>query len=519
MRKTAFLLIALLLQLCAYAQPVNQNVSGGFFFEGEPYLAINPANPQHLVVAWIGVVVGQPSGIKCRRSLDGGQTWGATSVLPHHRPTYKSADPSLVFDSNGDVLACYVDYRQNPDSGGAFVVRSSDGGNTWGSMSQVIDGYDDGQKLPVDRPWLSIDRSGGAFDGYLYVTTKPAPWVLPPNRPYFMRSTDGGTTWSSWQYLDATGALVGNFIAGPMAVHAVAANGALHLIYPSYVLSQNLLPGYLHAQSADGGASFSYNEAWFASVSPNDSLVKAGYTLLADPSDPQHLVLLVSQNLLGDQDIYLVQTTDGGQVWSAPYRVNDDPTTNQVTQDLVWGGFDDDGDLVVTWRDRRNAAGTGYQVDSEIWASVWWKDSLSFSPNFRIADTLAAWNAILSQSGNDFMCSQMANDTLYATWGDTRNGRLNIYFVKYDLRGMVPTGVHELASEPAPSFRVFPNPVHDFLQVEGDDIMEMELWNAEGRLIARRQSGPIDVRGMSTGHYFLKLETTAGEFNVRILKE
>ncbi|HEX2901056.1 MAG TPA: sialidase family protein, partial [Bacteroidia bacterium] len=387
MKKSLIAIVALCWAVVAFAQPANQNVSGGLIFEGEPFMAINPSNPQHIVVAWIGYVFQQPSGIKSRASFDGGQTWSTTAILPHYRSTYKSADPSLVFDVNGDVLACFVDYRQSPDSGGTFVVRSTDGGLSWGAMSEVIDAYEDGQKLPVDRPWLTIDRSGGAFDGNLYVTTKPAPWVPAPNRPYFMRSTDGGSTWSNWQYIDAAGYLVGNLIAAPMAVSAVTGNGTLHILYPSYVFSQNPLPGYILATSADGGSTFSYQEAWFSLINGNDSLIKGGYQLLSDPSDPDHIALLTPQNLLGDQDVYYVESTDGGANWAAPVRVNDDAPNSGVTQDLVWGGFDQDGDLVLTWRDRRNAGGAGYSVDSEIWGSVWWKDSASFSPNFQISDT------------------------------------------------------------------------------------------------------------------------------------
>lgn len=516
---TSLLTLAFLSGL-ACAQPVNQNISGGLVFEGEPYMAVDPVDPQHIVVAWIGYVFQQPSGIKTRSSFDGGQTWSTAVVLPHWRSTYKSADPSMVFDTNGDVVACYVDYRQNPDSGGTFVVRSTDGGLTWGSMSEVIDGYADGNKLPVDRPWLSIDRSSGPHSGNLYVTTKPAPWVPAPNRAYFMRSTDAGATWSSWRYIDTTGYLIGNFIAAPMSMSTVTSSGTLHIMYPSYVLSQNLFPGFILASSSDAGASFSYHNAWFEQINGNDSLIKGGYQLLSDPSDPDHLVFICPVNTLGDQDVYLVQSHDGGITWTPKVRVNDDPPSTGVTQDLVWGGFDTDGDLVVTWRDRRGASGTGYySVDSEIWGSILWKDSTAFSPNFRISDTLAAWNLILTQAGNDFMCNALSQDTLLATWGDTRNGRLNIYFTKFDLRSLIGTGIHQLGSEELPELRVYPNPVTDLLAVEGEGIIEMELYDLSGRKLMEAEQGPLHVSALPAGNYILEVRTEAGEFSTRIQKQ
>ena len=32
----------------------NQLVSQGVLYDGEPYITVNPSNPQHMVVAWLG---------------------------------------------------------------------------------------------------------------------------------------------------------------------------------------------------------------------------------------------------------------------------------------------------------------------------------------------------------------------------------------------------------------------------------------------------------------------------------
>ena len=34
----------------------DQNISNGTIFDGEPYIAINPTNSQHLVIAWMSFV-------------------------------------------------------------------------------------------------------------------------------------------------------------------------------------------------------------------------------------------------------------------------------------------------------------------------------------------------------------------------------------------------------------------------------------------------------------------------------
>jgi len=174
------LLLAALFRLSAQ----NQNISNGQFFDGEPYLAIDPTNPKHIVVAWMGYTFGNPLGIKTRVSFNGGATWSAPKTLPHFSPSFHSADPSLAFGTDGTLYACYIDYRENPDSGGVYVIRSSDGGLNWTNAVKAIDAYADGSKYPLDRPWLTVNP----VNGHLYITTKPAPWVAPTDRTSSARS-------------------------------------------------------------------------------------------------------------------------------------------------------------------------------------------------------------------------------------------------------------------------------------------------------------------------------------------
>lgn len=218
----------------------NEDISGGNLFEGEPYLALDPANPQHMVVAWMGYVPIQPLHIKTKVTFDGGQNWSNAVAIPHVSSTYKSADPSLAFDHNGNVFLSYVDYRQAPDSGAVYVVKSTDGGLSWSSPIMVLDGFADGSKEPIDRPWLVIGKAPASSVDTMYITTKPAPWILPPNRPYFMKSHDDGQTWSPWKYIDSTGWQVGNLIQAPMAAPVVDANGRFHCVYPAYYAPENL---------------------------------------------------------------------------------------------------------------------------------------------------------------------------------------------------------------------------------------------------------------------------------------
>src|ERR1035438_7751377 len=142
------------------SQPNNVNVSQDATFDGEPTLAVNPTNPNNIVVAWMGVTINPVRvSIKTKSSFDGGLTWGNYFVQPHFSPNFGSADVSMAFKNDGKVYMSYIDYRKSPDSGGIFVTHSGDGGITWSSPVEAYNGLtDDPGKLPLDRPWIAVDN-------------------------------------------------------------------------------------------------------------------------------------------------------------------------------------------------------------------------------------------------------------------------------------------------------------------------------------------------------------------------
>ncbi|MEI7661100.1 MAG: T9SS type A sorting domain-containing protein [Bacteroidota bacterium] len=516
-RWLCFLSIALISAGLCQAQ--NTNISKGVVFDGEPFMTVNPENPAHLVLAWMGYSFGSPLGIKTIVSFNGGRSWSNPVFLPHLAASYHSADPSLVFDNTGSLFACYVDYRETPDSGGICLVKSADGGLTWKYLSKALDMYADGSKMPVDRPWLTISP----VNNHMYITSKPAPWIAPPNRPYFIRSDDQGATWKPWRYIDGTGFLVGNVIKAPMAASAVSSDGTFHCIYPSWVAAQNLLPGYLHAKSSDDGNNFTYNGAGYFSTGIDDTLAKAGGSLAADPANMHHLAFVFLGSGYGDLDVFFIESFNDGATWSSPYRVNNDPAANGKMQDMAWSAFNTRGDFVVAWRDRRNSAGSGYMHASEMWGAMRWKDSTGFSANFRISDTLSGYQDVLGLNGNDFMTLSVVKDTLHAAWGDTRNGILNIWYSRINLRTLKPAGIENIVHEKIPEITIFPNPGNSIFRFTGNRVVEVVVYDLQGKQLFSVESEDsvdhVDLSAMPPGIYVLSLKTPYGNMVARIVRE
>jgi beta-xylosidase len=116
------MLLSTISMVSATAQ--NILVSSGNIFEGEPYLAVNPQNEQHLVAAWMGFQFNQKIVIKSVVSLDGGSTWSAPVWQAHQQTGNSSADVSLGFDLNGNLYMAYIDYDNVNFANGAVICRN-----------------------------------------------------------------------------------------------------------------------------------------------------------------------------------------------------------------------------------------------------------------------------------------------------------------------------------------------------------------------------------------------------------
>ncbi len=137
---------------------------------------INPNNPAEIYVAC------DMSGLY--HSLDTGNSWNILSFLQ-----VQAGHPSMVqFTNNPNILYCMT-FNNNTDNG--YATKSTDGGTTWNLTTDPTDG--NGAWLTYANPQNSNQLIVSDYDNL-----------------YF--SNDGGITFGSAFYTDATGA--GAYIAG-----------------------------------------------------------------------------------------------------------------------------------------------------------------------------------------------------------------------------------------------------------------------------------------------------------------
>jgi hypothetical protein len=312
-----------------------------------------------------------------------------------------------------------------------------------------------------------------------------------------------------------------------MCSPAISSSGVFYGIYPSYVPSQSLFSQAFLVRSSDGGNSLTHKLV--RTVNPptqnsNYPNAKKGALLITNPANANHMASIYPSAETGDIDIYLIESLDEGSTWTTPQRINDDPVSNGKMQDLLWADFDQDGDLVISWRDRRNGASGTYETSSEIWAAVRHNDSSQFQPNFQLTNQLVVFDSVLNESGNDFMCINIEHDTIYAVWGDVRNGDLNIWFQKTDLNGNL-LSVQSLANHTELLVVAYPNPMVDELTVEAHNWKTIKLYNTAGQVVKQKKNTGnqykvnLNTKHLANGTYVLEIIAPNNIFRKKIVKK
>ncbi len=161
---------------------------GGNISEGEPFISVNPNNPDHLIVGYMEI--GLELTFPIYYTLDGGKSWLASSF--DTRATFKEdfpelllaggGDPVFAFDNNGRIYFSWIYLGQDGTIGKIFTfwAWSDDMGQSFqmseGENSIIEKGgfdffnaelQDFGEGI-LDRPWLAVDQSHGEGEGTLY---------------------------------------------------------------------------------------------------------------------------------------------------------------------------------------------------------------------------------------------------------------------------------------------------------------------------------------------------------------
>ena len=358
--------------------------------EVEPFVVINPANPTNIVGAWQQDrwSNGGSQGLTMAASFDGGRSWSITTA-PFSRCTGGSAgnggdferatDPWLAASPSGAIYALALAFNggifQPGSSSAMLVARSADGGVTWGPPATLIS---DGAQFFNDKGSIAADPVDANFVYAVWdrlTTTNLGP-------AWFARTIDGGATWEPAHVSFDPG--VGNQTLGSQL--AVLPGGVLVNVFTEI----DVTAGGATSTSLRAIQSTDHGDTWGApfTVAPLRSIgtidpqtganVRDGSDLASvtvDRSGTIYVAWADSRFSNGARDgIALARSTDGGQTWSAPVRVN---AQINAAAFMPTVHVRDDGVIGVTYFDLRNNSGDAATLPTDYWLATS-TDAVSF---------------------------------------------------------------------------------------------------------------------------------------------
>jgi len=357
----------------AQAQRVVRVTEPDAIQPAEVAIAVNPSNPDNLVGA--SFQTGMPpkprAGSYTYVTMDGGKTW--KTVASQDPQNLVQGDDAMAFSSDGVAYHVHLSFdgirvpRPKRAESGIIVSASRDGGLTWNEPVPAINHVNTVTPFE-DKPGIVTDNAAGSpFKSNVYLA-----WtrfdVYGSHDPechtqiYFSRSTDGGKTFSMpFRISDTGGDCIDSDNTVEGAVPAVGPKGEVYVVWAGS-------SGLVLDKSTDGGLTFGKDKVigqmpggWdfpMPGLDRANGMPVTGVDLSAGPRRGTLYVNWIDERN-GDPDVFVASSRDGGETWSAPVRVNDDPLKNGKAQFFTWMAVDPvDGSVNTVFYDRRDTEGT-----------------------------------------------------------------------------------------------------------------------------------------------------------------
>lgn len=410
----------LLMSLTVFGQFKNIKLAEekeGVYPPVEPSIAINKKDQKNIVA---GIVLDRAVYTK-----DGGETW-SESILTSPYGVY--GDPAVISNSKGDMFFFHLADPSNKGRGDdAWLDRivcqkSTDGGKTWNS------GYSIGNNPPKDqdKEWVTVHPK----KDYLYTTWTQFDTYGSKDKEcktniMFSMSTNDGKSWSKpFQVSQNPGDCIDDDDTAEGAVPAVDNLGRVFVAWANH--------GNIYFdRSFDGGETWLNNDLMIARQPGGWSMDIPGLSrsngmpvMMIDNSKGRmrnslYIVFADQRNGENDTDIWFMRSTNFGDLWTQPVRLNQDGKGKH--QFLPWMAVDQiTGYIYIVYYDRR--AYDDLQTDVYLAYSI---DGGSSFKEVKISET--PFIPSDDKFFGDYTNISAHNGVITPIWTRMDNGRTSVY--------------------------------------------------------------------------------------------
>src|SRR5467141_182666 len=339
----------------------------------ECVISVDPTNGNRMTIAWrqFNDVTSNFRQGGWGYTTDAGIHWTFPGVLQNN--VFRS-DPVTQSDETGTFF--YLSLQSTWPTQTFYcddLWRSTNGGQSWVELSP------DRGAGGGDKEWFTIDKTNGPGHGFQYQADDGI--NCSGGGVEFQRSTNGGVTWQApinvpnspiYGTLDVD--INGNLFVGGEGNSGFfcerSSNAQIGGQTPTFDRSTAVNLG---GQLGGGGINpAGLDGMLFLAIDRSGGPTNNNIYMLASVVPPGR----------STTDVMFVRSTDGGQTFSAPHRINDDPLNPSKWH---WFGtffVAPNGRLDAVWYDTRNAANN---TDSQLFYS-WSTDAgVTWAPNVAVS--------------------------------------------------------------------------------------------------------------------------------------
>ncbi len=458
----------------------------------EPCIYVNPKNTDQLI--------GGANINNLFYSNDGGYNWTVTTLYSALNGVW--GDPVTIVDTAGNY---YFFHLSNPPTGSwidrIVCQKSTDFGVTWNDGSYM--GLN-GNKAQ-DKEWAVVDWTNNnmyvtwtQFDDYGSSSPSDVSSIL------FSKSTDEGETWSpALKINEVDGDCIDSDNTTEGAVPAVGPNGEIYVAWAGPA-------GLVFDRSLDQGETWldedifvdEFPEGWDYDIPGINRCNGLPITVCDLSGGPNHGTIYINwtdqRNGTDDTDVWLAKSTDGGDTWSGPIRINDDPPGKH--QFFTWMSIDQvTGHLWFVWYDRRNYDDNNTDVYMALS-----EDGGETFINFMVSDEpFVPWNGVFF---GDYNNVSSHNNVVRPIWTRLHEGEgLSVWTAIIDPEAII-TDIPEKDQIPVATLEPnYPNPfkqsTYIAYKLDMPQAISLKVYDMYGKEIATLINNEIRNPGKYVEHF------------------
>ncbi len=270
--------------------PFSACATNGLNYEraSDPWMSIGPDGTAYTISISFNQS-NNDNAVAATTSRDGGKTWNAPALLKVDNGTTQffndkesvTADPAhvgvayAVWDRLQSPNANpYADLHAAAYTGPSFFAKTTDGGKTWSAAAIIVDTAQNNQTIGNQ---IVVDpRNGTLYDVFdLIVSTGSNSDTTHGYNVAFIKSTDGGTTWTQPQIINTLQSVgVPNTRTGDIIPEPAIdpATGQLYVVWQDSRFNGGHYDEIALSTSGDGGAT------WSAPARVNDATGQPAFT-------------------------------------------------------------------------------------------------------------------------------------------------------------------------------------------------------------------------------------------------